>query len=109
MSNVEQWLTKITTLQAEIEEREEAVKNLRAKVAEETDLGENFIGEFKVVKYVNTRFDDALAKKNLNPKEYKSISVVKADSKKAAALLEPDRLALCKKSFGEVVKIGLRD
>lgn len=100
---------KILQLQAEIAEREEAVKNMRATLAEYVPEGDSSVGDFTFNKYTNTRFDDALAKKNLTPVEYNSISVLKADSKQAAALLDEDRLALCKKSFAPVVKIGLRD
>lgn len=100
---------KILQLQAEIAEREEAVKNMRATLSEHVSEGESFEGDFKFTKYTNTRFDDALAKKNLTVEEYDSIAVLKADSKRASALLDEDRLALCKKSFAPVVKIGLRD
>lgn len=109
MTNVEKIAAKILQLQAEIAEREEAVKNMRATLAEFIDEGETFEGDFKLVKYTNTRFDDALAKKHLKPEVYDQITVTKADSKKAAALLDEDDLALCKKTFGSVVKVGLRD
>ena len=45
----------------------------------------------------------------LTPAEYDSIAVPKADSKRAAALLDEDRLALCKKTFDAQVRIALRD
>ena len=100
---------KVLELQAQRDELDEAIKNMRATIAENIDLGENLIGEFKLVKTMTTRFDDALAKKNLTPAEYDSIAVPKADSKRAAALLDDDRLALCKKTFDAQVRIGLRD
>lgn len=109
MTNVEKMAAKVLELQAQRDELDEAIKNMRATIAEHIDLGENLIGEFKLVKTMTTRFDDALAKKNLTPAEYDSIAVPKADSKRAAALLDEDRLALCKKTFDAQVRIGLRD
>ncbi len=109
MTNVEKMAAKVLELQAQRDELDEAIKNMRATIAENIDLGENLIGEFKLVKTMTTRFDDALAKKNLTPAEYDSIAVPKADSKRAAALLDEDRLALCKKTFDAQVRIGLRD
>ena len=109
MTNVEKLAAKILDLQAQRDELDEAIKNMRATLAEKIDLGESFVGEFKFNKSITTRFNDALAKKNLTPVEYNNISVLKADSKRAAALLDEDRLALCKKTFDESVRIGLRD
>lgn len=109
MTNVEKMAAKVLELQAQRDELDEAIKNMRATIAENIDLGENFIGEFKLVKTMTTRFDDALAKKNLTPAEYDSIAVPKADSKRAAALLDEDRLTLCKKTFDAQVRIALRD
>ena len=109
MTNVEKMAAKVLELQAQRDELDEAIKNMRATIAENIELGENFIGEFKLVKTMTTRFDDALAKKNLTPAEYDSIAVPKADSKRAAAMLDEDRLALCKKTFDAQVRIGLRD
>ena len=108
-NTIEKISGKIIQLNAEIAEREEAVKNLRATLADLLDDGDTVIGDYKLVKYTNTRFDDTLAKKNLTPEEYDSIAVLKADSKKAAAILDEDRLALCKKTFGSVVKVGLAE
>lgn len=109
MTNVEKLAAKILDLQAQRDELDEAIKNMRATLAEKIDLGESFVGEFKFTKSITTRFDDALAKKNLTPAEYDSIAVPKADSKRAAALLDEDRLALCKKTFDAQVRIALRD
>lgn len=107
--DVEKLAGKILELQAQRDELEEAIKNMRATLAEHVDMGESLVGEFKFTKTVTTRFDDGLAKKNLTPQEYDSIAVPKADSKRAAALLDEDRLSLCKKTFSESVRIGLRD
>lgn len=107
--DVEKLAAKILELQAQRDELDEAIKNMRATLAEHVDMGESLIGEYKFIKTVTTRFDDGLAKKHLTPQEYDSIAVLKADSKKAAALLDEDRLALCKKTFSESVRIGLRD
>ena len=109
MTNVEKLAAKILDLQAQRDELDEAIKNMRATLAEKIDLGESFVGEFKFTKSITTRFDDAMAKKNLTVEEYDSIAVPKADSKRAAALLDEDRLALCKKTFDAQVRIALRD
>ena len=109
MTNVEKMAAKILDLQAQRDELDEAIKNMRATLAEKIDLGESFVGEFKFTKSITTRFDDAMAKKNLTVEEYDSIAVPKADSKRAAALLDEDRLALCKKTFDAQVRIALRD
>lgn len=109
MTNVEKMAAKILELQAQRDELDEAIKNMRATLAEKIDLGESFVGEFKFTKSITTRFDDAMAKKNLTVEEYDSIAVPKADSKRAAALLDEDRLALCKKTFDAQVRIALRD
>ena len=109
MTNVEKMAAKVLELQAQRDELDEAIKNMRATLAEKIDLGESFVGEFKFTKSITTRFDDAMAKKNLTVEEYDSIAVPKADSKRAAALLDEDRLALCKKTFDAQVRIGLRD
>ena len=107
MTDVTKIAAKIMQLQAEIAEREEAVKNMRATIAEHIPEGESADGDFKFTKYVNTRFDDATAKKNLSPEEYALITVPKADSKLAAQKLSGDRLEKCKKTFGTIVKVGL--
>lgn len=109
MTNVEKLAAKILDLQAQRDELDEAIKNMRATLAEKIEIGESFVGEFKFTKSITTRFDDALAKKNLTVEEYDSIAVPKADSKRAAALLSEDRLALCKKTFDAQVRIALRD
>ena len=109
MADVEKMAAKIIEWTAQKEELEEAIKNARATIAEHIPEGESAEGDFKFTKYTNTRFDDGLAKKHLTVEEYDLISVTKADSTKAKAMLDEDRLALCKKSFGSVVKIGLRD
>ena len=109
MANVEKMAAKLMELQAKRDELEEAIKNIRETIAEHVDLGENLKGDFKIVKTVTTRFDDALAKKTLPPKVYDSIAVPKADSKKAAALLTEEQLTACKKVFSESVRVTLRD
>jgi chromosome segregation ATPase len=106
---IERISAKILALQAERDEWDEAIKSLRATLGELVENGETLSGEYKIVKYTTTRFDDGLAKKVLTKEEYDSISVPKADSKRAAAMLDEDRVALCKKSFGSTVKLTLRD
>ena len=109
MNNIEKWAKRIIELNAQQAEIEEAIKNLRAKIGEVVDDGDTLVGDFKINKHTNRRFDDALAKKNLSPEKYDSIAVLKADSKKAAALLDEEELDKCKKTFGSVVKVGLRE
>lgn len=108
-TKTEQMIAKILTLEAQKAELEEAIKNMRATLADKAEIGENLYGDYRVVKSTTTRFDDGMAKKNLTPAEYDSIAVLKADSKRAAALLDEDRLALCKKTFGSQVRITLRE
>lgn len=102
-------IAKILELEAQRSELEEAIKNMRASLAEEILDGPNPIGDFIVSKTYTTRFDDALAKKHLTVEEYDSISVKKADSKRAGALLSDEQLALCKKTFGSQIRINNRD
>lgn len=105
---IEFYSTKILEIKAKKEELEEAEKNFRASLTLLVDEGDNYVGEFKINRRVNRRFDAALAKKNLTPEELEQISVSKPDSARAKALLEEDRLALCQKTFGDVVQVGLR-
>lgn len=100
---------KIMEYKAQKEEIEEAEKNLRKTLAELIPDGDTLIGDFKLNRRDNVRFDAALAEANLTPAEFNKIAVKKADSKKAAALLKPERLALCKKNFGSQVTVGLRE
>lgn len=109
MADVEKMAAKIIEWTAQKEELEEAIKNARATIAEHIPEGDSVEGDFKFTKYTNKRFDDGLAKKHLKPKVYDSITVVKADSAKAKALLSEEDFEQCKKTFGSVVKIGLRD
>lgn len=113
MSTVEEQIKKISARILEIksqkEELEEAEKNLRSTLSELVDNGQTLVGDFKINRRNNVRFDDALARKNLTPHEYEQIAVLKADSKRAAALLEADRLQLCQKDYGAVVSVSLRN
>lgn len=108
-NKIEKRIAKILELEAEKAQLEEAIKNMRAQLAESVELGPNELGDYVVTKSITTRFDDGLAKKVLTPAEYDQISVQKADSKKAAALLSEEKLELCKKKFGSQIRIGLRD
>lgn len=106
---IEFYSTKILDIRARKEELEEAEKNHRAALAELVEDGDNFVGEFKINRRTNRRFDAKLAKKNLSEKELKKISVSKPDPTLAKAVLDEDRLALCQKTFGVVVQVGLRN
>lgn len=106
---IEKYAAKILEIKAQKEELEEAEKNYRAKLAELTENGDNFVGEFKINRRENKRFDAALAKKNLTKEEFDLIAVPKADSALAKKLLDEDRYALTQKTFGTVVTVGLRD
>ena len=107
--NIEKLAGKILELQAQRDELDEAIKNMRATLAENIDMGVTEQGDFKFTKSVTTRFDDGLAKLTLTPEQYNSIAVLKADSKKAAALLPEADYEMCKKTFSESVRITLRD
>lgn len=98
---------KIMELQDRKAEIDDKIKELRSELEALIDEGTTVDGDFKFTKYVNTRFDDATAKKNLSAEEYALISVPKADSKLAAQKLSGERLEKCKKTFGSVVKVGL--
>lgn len=107
MSATQKLAAKILELQDRKAEIEEQIKDLRTELDALIDEGTTVDGDFKFTKYVNTRFDDATAKKNLSPEEYALITVPKADSKLATQKLSGDRLEKCKKTFGTIVKVGL--
>lgn len=109
LQRIESISKKITVLQAEIKEREEAVKNLRSTLAPLLQDKITYAGDFVLDKQENARFDDTLAKKNLTPTQYDLISVTKADSKKARAILSEEELELCLKRFDPKVVIKLAD
>lgn len=100
---------KITDLKAKIEELEEARKNYQSALSELVDDGNTLIGDFKINRRENRRFDAALAKKVLDPETLESISVSKPDSAKAKALLSERDLYKCQKLHGVIVTVGLRD
>lgn len=106
---IEFYATKILDIKAKKEELEEAEKNFRSALSELVEDGDNFHGEFKINRRTNRRFDAALATKNLTEKELKKITVKKPDSALAKAVLDEDRLALCQKTFGVVVQVGMRN
>lgn len=105
---IEKISNRITELTADKDEIEEAIKNHRATLAEILEEGTTRTDSFEVSKRSNLRFDDSLARKNLTPKQYDDISVQKADSKKAAALLDEETLAKCKRNYGDVVTVKMR-
>ncbi len=109
LDRAEKVAKKIIETVAKKAELDEYEKNLRATLAELVDNGDTFVGEFKINRRENVRFDAATAKKNLTADELKSISVSKPDAARAKALLDEDRLALCKKTFAPVVQVGLRN
>lgn len=100
---------KLMKITAQKKELEEAEKHLRSTIGTLAEEGDNFVGDFKVNKRINRRFDGALALKNLTEEELDDIVVTKPDSAKAKANLRTDRLALCQKTFGEVVTVTLRE
>ena len=107
MNTKQKIAAKIMELQDRKAEIDDKIKELRSELEALIDEGTTVDGDFKFTKYVNTRFDDATAKKNLSAEEYALISVPKADSKLAAQKLSGERLEKCKKTFGSVVKVGL--
>ena len=109
LDRAEKIAAKIIETVAKKEELAEYEKNLRAKLAELVDNGDTLVGEFKINRRENVRFDAATAKKNLTPEELKSISVLKPEAARANALLDEDRLELCRRSYGAVVQVGLRN
>jgi len=110
MSNTaEKIAAKIIEATAEIKEKEEYVKNLRAKLGELVEDGTTPIGDFLVKRRVNKRFDAGLATKTLDPETLASISVTKPDATKAKALLDEVQLEACQKTYGVVVSVDLRN
>ena len=109
LDRAEKVAKKIIETVAKKAELDEYEKNLRATLAELVDNGDTFVGEFKINRRENVRFDAATAKKNLSEKDLKKISVLKPDAAKAKALLDEEQLALCKKTFDPVVQVGLRN
>ena len=107
--DIQKSAARLLDLIAQRDELEEAIKNLREAIGEAAGDGETLAGDFKITRYPNKRFDDGLARKVLTPEQYDSISVQKADSKKAAALLDEADLEKCKKTFSSVTKVGLRN
>ncbi len=106
---IEKYAKKILEYKAQKEEIEEAEKNLRAKIAELTTNGDTFVGDLKINRRDNKRFDATLAKKNLTPEEFEKISISKPDSTLAKKLLDEDRYALTQKDFGAVITVGVRN
>ena len=106
---IESLAQKILAIKARKEELEEAERGHRAALAELVDEGDNFVGEYKINRRTNKRFDAGLATKKLSKKELDKISVKKPDSTLAKSFLPSDRLALCQKTFGTVVQVGLRN
>ena len=106
---IEFYAQKIIEIKARKEELEEAEKNYRAALADLVDDGDNFLGEFKINRRENKRFDASLAKKNLPSDLLEKISTSKPDSALAKKLLDEDQMALCQKNFGAVVTVGLRN
>ena len=106
---IEFYSSKIIEIRAQKEDLEEAEKRYRAALSDIVDLGDNYVGDFKVNLRENRRFDAALAKKNLSAEDLSSISVLKPDSTLAKKFLSEEDLAKCQKNFGKVVTIGLRE
>ena len=106
---VQKYAAKLLEIKAQKQELEEAEKNYRDKIGELVSDGDNFIGEFKINRRQNKRFDASLAQKNLTSEELATISVLKPDSGLAKKFLDEDRLALAQKTFGNVVTVGLRE
>lgn len=106
---VEKLSKKIIEVVAQKAELAEYETNLRAKLAELVDDGDNFVGEYKINRRMNVRFDASTAKKNLTKEQLAKISVSKPDATLAKKVLEPADLAKCQKTFSAVVQVGLRD
>lgn len=108
-TRVEKLARQIIETVAKKEELAEYEKNLRSALADEVENGTTPVGDYKITRRDNVRFDAATAKKNLSEDELKQISVSKPDAARAKALLDEDRLTLCQKNYGAIVQVGLRD
>ena len=109
LERIEKLSKQIIETVAQKEELAEFEKNLRASLAEIVDNGETLVGDYKINRRENVRFDAATAKKNLSADDLKMISVLKPDAARAKALLEEEQLELCRKTFDPVVQVGLRN
>lgn len=101
---------KIIELQSQRDEIDEAITNLKASLSEGINEGKTTSGDFWIEKYMNTRWDDATAKKNLSPEDYaKTLGEAKSTSAKAKANLSEEEFKKGQKSFDFIIKVGLRD
>lgn len=65
------------------------------------------MGGVSVTLQINHRFNADLAEQVLTPEELEAVSVSKPDSKRAAEVLDPERLELCMKKADPKFSIGL--
>ena len=102
----------IEVLQSEIAEREEAIANMKAKLAEAQGLGEHLVGDYKITAYVSKQFQAGLAEKVLPTERWEAISVPARTTSAALAkkVLTDDEYALCQKVSDKIsVKVERRD
>lgn len=102
----------IEVLQSEIAEREEAIVNMKAKLAEAQGLGEHLVGDYKITAYVSKQFQAGLAEKVLPADRWEAISVPARTTSAALAkkVLSDEEYARCQKVSDKVsVKIERRE
>ena len=110
---IKNYADKITVLQSEIADREEAVKNLKAKLAENLPEDEHFVGDYKITVYTSKAFNAKLAEEVLTPAQWEAISVPARATTAALAkkVLSEEDFARTQKvsTNGTSVKVELRE
>lgn len=103
----------ILKAQADIAELEEYITNQKAKLAENLELGEQLVGDFKITTYVHKAFNAGLAEKVLPHERWLAISKPSRTTTAAMAkkILTEDEFASTQKvsENGVSVKVELRE
>lgn len=102
----------IKVLQSEIAEREEAIDNLKAKLAEDLGIGEFAEGDFLVTVYQSKAFNAKLAEQTLSPERWEAISTptrVTTAAQAKKVLTEEEFASVQKASDKTSVKVEMRE
>lgn len=102
----------IEVLQSEIADRQEAIDNYKATLAEAQGLGEHLVGDYRITNYISKQFQAKLAEKVLPPERWEAISVPARTTSAALAakVLTDEEYALCQKVSDKVsVKVERRE
>ena len=104
---------KIKVLQSEVDERQEAIDNMKAKLAESLPPQSDpyQYGDFDITVYVSKAFNAAQAEKVLPKERWEAASVAKRTTSAAIAkaALTEEEFALCQKVSDKTsVKVEMR-